>query len=203
MGRKLLIAGLFLGAASLLTAGQAYAVGHSDGGCSGCHLPHHATLEDEASGVWGVPLWSNVNLDDAALPVFQLYNSTTLDASLNQPNGPSKLCLGCHDGTNSHVSEETLFSADTGLKTSHPISFQYTTALATTDGGLYDPTTHDSGLGGSIKDDLLDSKGYMQCTSCHDVHATGIGDYLLKYDIVTVYPDRRKDAVMCRVCHIK
>ena len=135
MRRRLLILGSFLGAAALLTGSQAYAA-HSDYGCSGCHIPHHSTLEDVPNGVWGVPLWSNENLDDAALPVFQLYSSSTLDAVPDQPNGPSKLCLGCHDGTYSHVGPHATFTADTGLKTSHPISFLYTTALATTAGSL-------------------------------------------------------------------
>jgi hypothetical protein len=33
-----------------------------------------------------------------------------------------------------------------------------------------------------IKDDLLDSQSKMQCTSCHDVHGTGFGDYMLRWD---------------------
>jgi hypothetical protein len=57
----------------------------------------------------------------------------------------------------------------TDLRFEHPISFSYSSALALADGGLEDPSTTMSGLGGTIAEDLLDD-GYMECTSCHDVH---------------------------------
>ena len=52
-----------------------------------------------------------------------------------------------------------------------------------------------SGFGGTIDKDLLDEKGKMQCTSCHDVHITGKGENLLRWDIDD------GEEVMCRVCH--
>ena len=40
----------------------------------------------------------------------------------------------------------------------------------------------------------------MQCTSCHDVHTSGYGEYLLKYDIDAA---AEHEALLCRACHEK
>ncbi len=63
--------------------------------CVFCHTPHGAN-QAAAPG----PLW-NRNLSNAT---YDTYNSGSLDATgegiaLDQPNGISKLCLSCHDGT--------------------------------------------------------------------------------------------------------
>jgi len=62
--------------------------------CVFCHTPHGANFT--APG----PLW-NRSLSAAT---YNTYNSGSLDATpagvaLDQPGGPSKLCLSCHDGT--------------------------------------------------------------------------------------------------------
>lgn len=62
--------------------------------CVFCHTPHGGNVA--VSG----PLW-NRNLSVAT---YNTYNSGSLDATLegvalDQPNGISKLCLSCHDGT--------------------------------------------------------------------------------------------------------
>ena len=58
--------------------------------CAFCHTPHKATLDPQA------PLW-NRTLSSATYTTF---NSSSLDAvDLGQPEGKSKLCLSCHDGT--------------------------------------------------------------------------------------------------------
>lgn len=58
--------------------------------CAFCHTPHGATLAPQA------PLW-NRTLSTAT---YTPYNSSSLDAvDLGQPEGKSKLCLSCHDGT--------------------------------------------------------------------------------------------------------
>jgi hypothetical protein len=109
---------------------------------------------------------------------FTLYSSATLNAFPGQPDGKSKLCLSCHDGTvavenHSGNTNGTWFvtfgNVGIDLTDDHPISFTYDAALAQADGQLYDPTTTLSGLGGTIEEDLLDN-GKMECTSCHDVH---------------------------------
>ena len=137
--------------------------------CLPCHTPHDANMEVPDS-----PLW-NHQITGAA---FQLYTSSTLNAFPGEPDGKSKLCLSCHDGTvaienHSGNTNGTRYTnagrVGTDLRDDHPISFVYNSALASEDGELYDPGTTQSGLGGTIEEDLLEN-GKVQCTSCHDVH---------------------------------
>ncbi|NIA06636.1 MAG: cytochrome C [Actinobacteria bacterium] len=189
-------------AAALCLGGNAFLnttvyAAHSDFGCGDCHAPHRAGQANDA-GAYGVPLWNTANTADG-LPAFQLYSSRTLDArDISQPDGPSRLCLGCHDGSyeSSKMPSQAIFEPG-DLAKIHPISFTYDSSLAARDGTLNDPLTSASGFGGTIDQDLLDEKHKLQCSSCHDVHSTGIGKYQLRWQ----YSD--SDAVMCSVCHNK
>ncbi|MDD4889296.1 MAG: cytochrome c3 family protein [Phycisphaerae bacterium] len=180
---------------------------HSDDvGCGACHVPHKALKPDATS--YGVPLWNPAVNSDAALPTFTLYSSPYFDAvvgtgGITQPDGPSKLCLGCHDGTYAGITASHSFGTggEMTLAQSHPISFVYNTALSTSPnlhvpGEFKDPHTADSGLGGTIEATMLDANSKMQCTSCHDVHTSGIGVYQLKKD----YTDGKS---LCQTCHNK
>jgi hypothetical protein len=63
--------------------------------CVFCHTPHHAITQ--VDGI-SVPLW-NHTLSSAA---YTLYTSATFLSPTSpgsQPDGPSRLCLSCHDGT--------------------------------------------------------------------------------------------------------
>jgi predicted CXXCH cytochrome family protein len=161
--------------------------------CEACHTPRNAD-----GGVASAPLW-----DCAATQVSShtLYSSPTLNASLSQPTGVSRICLSCHEGAIAYDS----FSRATGgavigggkrpgidLSASHPVSFIYDTSLAVEDGELRDPASTNSGLGGTIQEDLLFADS-MECTSCHDVHA-GNGK-LLRLD--------NRDSALCLTCHAK
>jgi len=162
--------------------------GHSDVGCASCHTPHHA------GDLPGVPLWNGIE----TVKTFTPYSSDTLDATVGQPDGSAKLCLGCHDGSNVVLAGSSMdFGSD--LSTSHPISFTYDSALAITDPALKDPGEN-STLGGTIADDLLDDTSKVQCTSCHDVHSAGIGTHYLRgYD----YFEGFGGGELCRMCHLK
>jgi predicted CXXCH cytochrome family protein len=167
-------------------------VAHSDlFGCSGCHTPHNAkTLP-------GVPLWNGLETKTT----FTMYSSATFKGTIDgQPSGTSRLCLGCHDGANpdfAWMNPQHTFGAN-DLVNSHPISFVYDSALAVADGALKDPSA-DSTLGGTISEDLLDAESKVQCTSCHDVHSSGVGEFLLRgYDYGTGHGPE-----LCRMCHIK
>jgi predicted CXXCH cytochrome family protein len=92
----------------------------------------------------------------------------------------------------SYVSGSALIG--TSISNNHPISFQYTDALASTDGGLHAPSTTDSGLGGKIDEDLLFSNK-LQCPSCHDVHDEAGFPMLLRLSI--------QDSALCVTCHDK
>ncbi|MFQ5448508.1 MAG: cytochrome c3 family protein [Saprospiraceae bacterium] len=165
--------------------------------CVVCHTPHHADLT-----VADAPLWNH----EVTASTFTLYSSATFDgsSSIGQPDGASKLCLSCHDGTvavenfggtnngNNYVGGNKMLGTD--LSDDHPISFTYNSALATTDGGLFDPANTNSGLGGTIQDDMLFSDK-LQCASCHDVHN---GSGLSKLLVIN-----NNASALCLTCHDK
>lgn len=170
-------------------------------GCGVCHTTHHA------AGLISAPLWNHATTVVAG---YTLYNSPTFDGSttITDPGASSKLCLSCHDGTValenfSGITSGTNF-IDAGLRIGglggndlsrdHPISFEYTDALASGDGGLYPPTTTSSGLGSSIDDDLL-FDGKMECASCHDVHN--------RYGVVHLLRMSNVNSELCLTCHNK
>ena len=165
--------------------------------CIVCHTPHAADIT-----VTDAPLWNH----EVTTATFQPYTSSTLDATVGQPDGNSKLCLSCHDGTvavdnfgGTTTGTYLLVSGDaeyigTDLRDDHPVSFTYDDALAGTDGGLFLPSTALSGLGSTIDADMLYA-GKMQCASCHDVHdAVGITNLLVKSNTASA---------LCLTCHDK
>lgn len=168
----------------------------SDEICIICHTPHTADLT-----VAEAPLWNH----EVTSATFTPYSSTTFDAQPGQPDGVTKLCLGCHDGTTAvdswgGTTGEIVwpsFHGDvmgTNLGNDHPVSFTYDAALASADGELADPTAVSSGLGGTIADDML-TGGKIQCNSCHDVHnGTGLEYLLVKSNA---------GSGLCLTCHEK
>ena len=173
--------------------------------CVACHAPHKTD-----TSISDAPLWNHANTS----ATYTLYSSPTMNATVSQPGGGSKLCLSCHDGTvavNSFggVTGSTMISAvnnlGTNLKASHPIGFTYDTALATADGSLHDPATKAVTIGtgaqsktGTIAAVLLYG-GKMECDSCHDVHNTftvgSAGTGLVKVD--------QSGSKVCLACHNK
>ncbi|MDT8383957.1 MAG: cytochrome c3 family protein [Gammaproteobacteria bacterium] len=57
--------------------------------CVFCHTPHGANLGEG-------PLW---NREIPASSTYTVYASGSIDSTIQQPNGVSKLCLSCHDGS--------------------------------------------------------------------------------------------------------
>lgn len=191
MKRSFVKAGFLLVLATAFIGSVAIAA-HSDlFGCDACHTPHNAgTLP-------GVPLWSG---SETTL-TFTPYSSATLDATVGQPDGASKLCLSCHDGANpdfAWMDSNQIFTAGE-LVNSHPISFVYDSALAALDRGLKDPS-QPSTLGRTIAQDLLDPEGKVQCSSCHDIHTSGIGEHQLRGKDYFFGPGGGE---LCRLCHLK
>lgn len=158
--------------------------------CIFCHTPHAARPIS--------PLW---NRNDPGSS-YTLYNSSTLNASLGQPDGSSVLCLSCHDGTIalgevvSRTSDITFAGGITVLPTAnrnnlvtdlsddHPVSFVYSSAIATADGQLKAPTA----IGAPVE---LEG-GKVQCISCHDPHNN-------MYDQFLVATTENSD--LCFKCH--
>ncbi len=123
----------------------------------------------------------------------------TLEATLAQPTGASRLCLGCHDGTTAlgnlrvppRIGPVSLgpltgrASLGTDLSDDHPVSFVFDSALALRQGQLADP----SSLPATIR---LDRTKQMQCSSCHDPHESRHRKFLRVDD---------RGAGLCTTCH--
>ena len=155
--------------------------------CVFCHTPHSASTTRA--------LWNR----DLPPITYNLYTSSTLEATLNQPTGSSRLCLSCHDGTtalgNLRVSPATgpvTLGALTGraalgtdLSDDHPVSFVYDAALALKQGQIADPSA-------LTKNTPLDTNQQMQCTSCHDPHDDRYRKFLRTDD---------RAGGLCTACH--
>lgn len=164
--------------------------------CAPCHTPHNAD-----TSVANSPLWNH----KVTAATFTVYvGQGTMDATIGQPDGISKLCLSCHDGTvaldSFGGSSGTSFISGgeklgTDLTNDHPVSFTYDDALATSDGELATPSTAASGMGGSIAADML-FNNKLECASCHDVHNTvANGPKLLVKS--------NAGSALCLTCHTK
>lgn len=157
--------------------------------CRFCHTPHGA---GQSAALWNHELPTEV---------YTLYESSTLEAALEQPTGSSRLCLSCHDGT---VALGNLFRTgsdaiaglaplegrgrlDADLSDDHPVSFVFDEALAVRSGELVSPGT----LTGSVR---LDASGQLQCTACHDPHEDRFPSFL-------VASNERSE--LCEACHAK
>lgn len=163
--------------------------------CIVCHTPHNSDVS-----VSNAPLWNH----ESTTASFTTYTSASMNATTGQPDASSKLCLSCHDGTVavdnfSGTTTGTTFlsgnsSLDTDLSDDHPVSFTYDATLASNDGGLKDPSIANSGLGGTIANDMLIG-GQVQCASCHDVHnSSGATSLLIKSNAASA---------LCLTCHTK
>ncbi len=163
--------------------------GRAAGTCAYCHTPHNASPTQA--------LWSRASSGIT----YQLYTSASMQASVDQPTGSSRLCLSCHDGllalSSARIAAATqadkpnaspLTGASvigTDLRASHPSSFTYDSALAARRGELADPKVLPSAV-------RLDAKGQLQCTSCHDPHQDTLPKFLRM--------DNAKGS-LCLACH--
>jgi predicted CXXCH cytochrome family protein len=160
--------------------------------CTICHTPHNSQTAV-------VPLWNH----GATTASFTLYSSPTFKASTTQPTGASRACLSCHDGTvaldtfggktgTTLLAGRTLLGND--LSNDHPISFIYDSALAVSVAGLRDPSAAPSGLGGTIRDNLL-FNDRLECASCHDVHNS--------HNQANLLVKNNSGSALCLTCHVK
>lgn len=184
-------------------ANSAMAIAHSSS-CHTCHVPHNAGEPGKLS----MPLWNPASFAET-LPLFTTYTSPKFDAlnggAADQPDGSSRVCLGCHDGSFPMSDDKKIKPED--LNRSHPVSFVYDASMSSkvTDGSLRNPDIALSNVPGSsrtITQDLLDGNKKMQCSSCHDVHMTGNGTNHLRWTY-SYNPVTGNDGDLCRVCHQK
>lgn len=158
--------------------------------CIFCHAPHNAAPQS--------PLWNRTN----PRTHYRIYSSSTTDARIDQPTGPSKMCLSCHDGTMAlgnvlsrpptHpivVTARTIPPGTSDLTTDladdHPIGFKYDRALSNADRQLRAPEVLTPEL-------PLGAHGELHCTTCHDPHNNELGDFLRLTD---------QQSAICVACH--
>jgi len=216
---------LFSGVASAQAIMTGTAHDFSDDGftneiCVVCHTPHNALSETEGgagSGELG-PLWNRTLTQVSDYTLYTEFTRVGSDINatgFGQPTGVSKLCLSCHDGTiaidsfgrnadnsvntggtnfvddinaNANIGEGSGITGD--LSNDHPVAFTFPSQVQDPEihaftGGLVNATLPLFGAGGD----------QMECATCHDVHATGTFDKLLRVD--------NTGSGLCVTCHIK
>ena len=158
--------------------------------CIFCHAPHNNTGQQ--------PLWNRCDPPTN----YRIYSSSTTDARIDQPSGPSKMCLSCHDGSLAlglvasrppgdpiEMSFRTLPPGKSNLthdlSDDHPIGFRYDRALVARDRQLRVPDVVTPLL-------PLGKHSEMHCTTCHDPHNNELGNFLRM-------PELR--STMCVACH--
>ncbi len=164
--------------------------------CIFCHSSHNASTEG--------PLW---NHETTTTGKFTTYQRSTMNSRTEQPNGATKLCLSCHDGTiavgairglsqpipmnnvdaSGQIPQSRSSHIGTDLTGTHPVSVKYEQNIALVDNNLRWPPQDPEGQVGT------DADGYVQCTSCHDPHGSSS----------TKYPFWKKTTFseVCLVCH--
>ncbi len=143
--------------------------------CKFCHTPHNAnrTVTDS-------PLWNH----QVTTATYTLYTSPTLqkypgDPPAQQPLGPSKLCLSCHDGQVAIDSYggrtgtnfiSGLANLGTNLSNDHPVSIHWN--HQTVDNGLC--FNCHFGNGGMYSSALpfygIRPDQTVECGTCHEPH---------------------------------
>ncbi|MEW5757797.1 MAG: cytochrome c3 family protein [Pseudomonadota bacterium] len=198
--------------------------------CVFCHTPHGAATAE------GAPLW---NRTIPASGTYAIYGSGSMQAgTITDIANPSKLCLTCHDGTQALGAVNNAPGSGTGsgitmaggvdkltgnamlgtdLTNDHPISITFDSALAASDGELFDPATaahigdptpgHDR----SVLTVPLNN-GKVECASCHDPHIRDSSGEDIKFLRLnrfqsTVAPSdgafNTSNDIICIACHDK
>ena len=172
--------------------------------CAYCHTPHHAITE----GNDYLPLWSHTVTNNTFTP----YATATIDAAIDPTTmmeGPSKLCMSCHDGSvavDTHYAftgsktltqDDTLFATPAvgqggALNNDHPIGFVYD-GIINTNGVATGPAVGDPGLITHIdgKDEWI-----------RNSTATYAGSALKISDRLYASPSQGGKGIMtCATCH--
>lgn len=180
--------------------------------CIYCHTPHNAKTDVVLDYN---PLWNGGVQDSTFVP----YYSATLDAEIGDPLiGPTRLCIGCHDGTiaidvalggtermiqvpkniGGVVGGGPWARPGDNLSIDHPVGFDYVDAAAA-DSEIRPATT--AYANGTIADYLFTwgaNENIMTCSTCHDVHAGGTAAVQVR--LLYMVND---GSALCLVCHIK
>ena len=148
--------------------------------CLPCHVPHNAqtTTSGDSMILWNHELTNQT---------FQMYSPLASGRTITgQPDGPSKLCLSCHDGVTAidnyggttggvqlmpgTAGDPGSANLGTDLRDDHPIGIAYPTS----DTGYNDKT----GLQGVILVTVGGEADRVECNSCHDPHVNTNSPFL-------------------------
>jgi hypothetical protein len=157
--------------------------------CGPCHMAH-SSGSDQA-----IPLWSHQSTDPGRFT--KLFSSPTIVSAgitIRTPDGSSKACLSCHDGTIAYnqiagqtvggtanaqfVRGDYVKGGGGDLSGDHPISFSYVDAYSKLGtNSLRAPTdvlNTTLPLNNNLRNQTISAafltSGDLQCNSCHDVH---------------------------------
>ncbi|WP_243372496.1 cytochrome c3 family protein [Geotalea sp. SG265] len=203
--------------------------------CKFCHTPHNAV----ATGQSGYnPLWNRNQVTQNFLPYNGLLaadymtdptfleKSETLQAVIDPADmmdGPSRLCMSCHDGTtaiDSYSDKMGSFTptssrvvlaptgvspaGDTGgnLMDDHPIGFDYN-LVAAQDSKIHSANVNIGWIPASDRkctqiSELLYKGNKLTCASCHDVHNTAA-----KTADKPLLRVKAEGSKLCLTCHDK
>jgi predicted CXXCH cytochrome family protein len=203
--------------------------------CKFCHTPHNAlsTGQDGYSPQWNhtqttqnfLP-YNGILQSDYMVDPSYISQSTSLDAVINpldMMDGPSRLCMSCHDGTTAidsysgkmgsytPTSQSVVLApvdvngaGDNGgnLMDDHPIGFSYG-QVAALDPNIHQPNASITWIpAGDRKcttvSELLYKGDKLTCASCHDVHNTA--SKTAAAPLLRVKMDGSK---LCLTCHDK
>jgi hypothetical protein len=149
--------------------------------CKFCHIPH--------SSVSPIPMWGRpMPGESVRYEVPDLLQENDVAVPAPQPDGSSRLCLSCHDGTialgelTGRSTPIRMKGADrlsagrpgflgTDLSGSHPISIVVGEVAARPPSPNRDMGLKPSEVIVTNLDIRLDESGKMQCSTCHTVHS--------------------------------
>lgn len=165
---------------------EAWNTGHDV--CGPCHMAHGSDPNNQV-----IPLWSHQSINTADYRVFASPN--TVNFTIRTPDGASKGCLSCHDGTLAYnqlkgqVQGAAQYvqgayviggGAAHDLRGDHPISFRYMDAYnnVQTNALIAPSTPLTTTLPADVPSQTVaqlfltggNVNGDVQCTACHDVH---------------------------------
>jgi predicted CXXCH cytochrome family protein len=164
--------------------------------CVFCHTPHHAN--------GATPLWNHSMSSVSNYVVYGSARLTNLNITVPQPNGSSRLCLSCHDGTvalgdiSSGAGAISMQGGVTTMPTGannlgtdlsqdHPVSLDYD-ACAAADNTL----TPRASVNHAVKFESVGGIYRVQCTSCHNPHNNQFGKFLVMDNT---------GSALCTTCH--
>ena len=158
--------------------------------CLPCHTPHNAQMNDEGESM---VLWNHAMTDQT----FEMY-TTQAGHQGDQPEGPSKLCLSCHDGATAidnyggndgffndvKIPSDRPSNLGTDLRNDHPIGIEYPPQDLT---GYNDKSTF---MG--VRVVVVNGVDRVECTSCHDPHDNSLEKFLRQ---------TLEGSALCLECH--